>query len=613
MNLKKISIKGLRGFGVEKTIEFAIPDGDHDGSGMTVFVGPNNGGKSTIIEAVDYFTKTNNIKGIPMEARYDGGRIDMTLEYGENKYEINSDLDGGSSIFFKRNGEDILSFSSDLADIFILSSERHIDDNLNVGNEVSRLGYGHNSTQKYRDRNHNRGDFGGRLRTAQRAKTVFNKYLSEVLNPLPTWYLETDNSYNQYLEFNNNGIKSRSSGSGDGIINIFNIIDSLYDSNVNTPILIDEPEKSLHPSLQRKLLKLLLKFSKDRQIIITTHSPYFVDWKSIVNNGMTIKRICNNNNSIEIHDISENTKDAMKPLLNDFHHPHAGGLNAVESFFLSDNVIVVEGQEDVVGYNNVFNNYGYETSGSFYGWGAGGYKNTGIILSLLNDLGYKKVFVILDGNVDDEIKKVIDKYQNYKYITIPTDDIRNKNEPNKQIKKVIKIIEQYDLTEKQKEDLKCKISNINNNTYLLENVNKGIVIEKYIPFVKEMIKTIKDYFEEKEEIIETSNEDVEVLNEKRVEDLTLREIHNNPISLELLRKHEYEDYGDTAGEYNCEKVGEDNYKITYNMKEGYGEKDIEYILIYNVNIKKSDVKLIKIKVLNNTFDDLNLDDKLIEK
>ena len=38
--------------------------------------------------------------------------------------------------------------------------------------------------------------------------------------------------------------------------------------------LIDEPELHLHPKAQEKLLDLLLEESKDKQIFISTHSPY---------------------------------------------------------------------------------------------------------------------------------------------------------------------------------------------------------------------------------------------------------------------------------------------------------------------------------------------------
>lgn len=80
------------------------------------------------------------------------------------------------------------------------------------------------------------------------------------------------------MEFSFDKIKHSSNGAGDGYINIFNIVDSLYDSTENNVILIDEPEISLHPDLQRKLFNLLVEYSKDKQIIVSTHSPYFVDW-----------------------------------------------------------------------------------------------------------------------------------------------------------------------------------------------------------------------------------------------------------------------------------------------------------------------------------------------
>lgn len=96
---------------------------------------------------------------------------------------------------------------------------------------------------------------------------------------MPNWTIESINSNNLYLEFSFDGVKHSSNGAGDGYINIFNIVDALYDSSENNVILIDEPEISLHPDLQRKLFSLLVEYSKDNQIIVSTHSPYFVDWK----------------------------------------------------------------------------------------------------------------------------------------------------------------------------------------------------------------------------------------------------------------------------------------------------------------------------------------------
>ena len=52
--LKEIRVNGLRGFSNERRIKFSIPNGEV-GSGLTVLVGSNNSGKTTIIEAIKYY------------------------------------------------------------------------------------------------------------------------------------------------------------------------------------------------------------------------------------------------------------------------------------------------------------------------------------------------------------------------------------------------------------------------------------------------------------------------------------------------------------------------------------------------------------------------------
>ncbi len=50
-HIRTLTIEHLRGFGVGQTIELAIPDGT-PGSGLTILVGANSSGKSTVIEAL---------------------------------------------------------------------------------------------------------------------------------------------------------------------------------------------------------------------------------------------------------------------------------------------------------------------------------------------------------------------------------------------------------------------------------------------------------------------------------------------------------------------------------------------------------------------------------
>ena len=53
MAIKRIMIENYRGIGQKQTLEFARPDGHKPGSGLTVIVGPNNSGKSTILRIIN--------------------------------------------------------------------------------------------------------------------------------------------------------------------------------------------------------------------------------------------------------------------------------------------------------------------------------------------------------------------------------------------------------------------------------------------------------------------------------------------------------------------------------------------------------------------------------
>ncbi|WP_407454392.1 AAA family ATPase [Methanobrevibacter sp.] len=64
----------------------------------------------------------------------------------------------------------------------------------------------------------------------------------------------------------------------DGTVNILALISTLYFGKGNT-IFIEEPERHIHPSLFISLLEMMKEVSsKNKQIIITTHSPELLDY-----------------------------------------------------------------------------------------------------------------------------------------------------------------------------------------------------------------------------------------------------------------------------------------------------------------------------------------------
>ena len=68
--------------------------------------------------------------------------------------------------------------------------------------------------------------------------------------------------------------------------------------------LIDEPELHLHPKAQSKLLNLLLEESKDKQIVISTHSPYLFRG-AISENAKLLLFTRDKQNKINIEDAKE--------------------------------------------------------------------------------------------------------------------------------------------------------------------------------------------------------------------------------------------------------------------------------------------------------------------
>ena len=57
--IRSISCVGYRGFAIKQTLNLAIPNGEL-GSGLTVLVGPNGGGKSTLIECFNKVASKKN-------------------------------------------------------------------------------------------------------------------------------------------------------------------------------------------------------------------------------------------------------------------------------------------------------------------------------------------------------------------------------------------------------------------------------------------------------------------------------------------------------------------------------------------------------------------------
>ena len=271
--------------------------------------------------------------------------------------------------------------------------------------------------------------FSNRLFLIEKDNEVKNKYddiLEKVLGFRPEWAIDQNEQSQYFLKFISGQHSHSSNGIGEGIVSIFVIVDAIYDSKPGDIIIIDEPELSLHPSLQKRLSKLFIEYSKDRQIIISTHSPYFVDIDAL-SKGAALVRVTSSEKGIEIHQLSYNSRNLISKLAKgNLHNPHTFGLDAREFFFQEDGIILVEGQEDVLLYPEIAKLLGKEIQGSFFGWGAGGADNIPHLCSIAKELGFKRVAAILDGDKKDCFENLENNFSEYHFEIIPADDIRTK-------------------------------------------------------------------------------------------------------------------------------------------------------------------------------------------
>lgn len=432
MNYNKIEILGLRGFSEKQTLSFGLPNGKI-GSGLTVIVGPNNSGKSTIYEAFRAIS-SNTPPGFSSGQRniIAGSKIQIDITKSDDTVLslVTSKISGGSETQF----EPIVSDKNKL-NFFTLPSRRGFQPFFSK-DIWTREQYTYNASftpvRSIQSEHFFRRLF--KIQSEQQTFDSYNTILAKVLGHVPVWCIELSDSQQHFLKFDNNGAAHNSDGSGEGLLSVFTIIDALYDSNPGDLIFIDEPELSLHPTLQKKLLIQLLEYSVSRQIIIATHSPYFISWESLENNGK-IARTVKEKTGTKIYELKQSTANGMLSLLNDLNNPHTLGLDAKEIFFLDDNVILVEGQEDVIFLNKILELKKKTLNGTFYGWGIGGADKAAKILDMLSDLGFRKVSVIFDNNKIDKIPTLQKKYSQYFFTSIPTDDVRDK--PEKDIEGLI--------------------------------------------------------------------------------------------------------------------------------------------------------------------------------
>ena len=246
--LKSALIKGFRGFATEQHLILAQPDGSSPGSGLTVIVGPNSGGKSTIVEAFRKLATratTSFTEGKRNKSADDKVEIKVIFSSGEST-SLRTVEAGGSETEWKSSGENLT-----YPKVYFLPSRRVFNPYFSKG-EINRESYIQN-TADFNFRGQAIDLFPRRLFfNALTKKEEFNKLFWRVLGYEINWTIDQNDSGQYYIKVSKpKDVFHSSDGLGEGIVSLMFMIDALFESTEDEVIVFDEPELSLHPQLQR--------------------------------------------------------------------------------------------------------------------------------------------------------------------------------------------------------------------------------------------------------------------------------------------------------------------------------------------------------------------------
>lgn len=410
--LRSLSIEHYRGFYNQRDFSFAEPN-NQNGSGLTLFVGPNNSGKSSILNAIRLVLSPRQVD---LEHRHPDQALRIAIANGDGEERAVSNPDLGANLV--ASGDN---FRPTANDFRIVPSRR---------SWTPYTGQQTIATQQYWELELGRssGEIDNYLvsRVASMPlveRSKFDALLQELLPQLNSWKIELSRGQTYIQYETDGGARHAADLFGDGMSSLFRIALALFDSKPNTVVAIDEPELSLHPQAQKTVALVLSRFSKDRQIVVTTHSPYFVNWSDI-SNGALVYRLTQQRSDIAVGALTRDTFVSLQGLFDDWQKPNLLDVVAREVFF-ADEVIFFEGQEDV----GLLRKFAIDNNLAMlpaFGYGAGGAENIRHFLSMARDLGIPAA-AVFDGDKAALKAEVQQRFPKSFIELLPTMDMRDKH------------------------------------------------------------------------------------------------------------------------------------------------------------------------------------------
>lgn len=272
--INRITLKQFRGFEKESEINFKFP--------LSVVVGKNGSGKTTVLRMIQLLGKGNipqneffeidfdsgNLRGAEIEYYIDG-QYEKLCYLGKNRWRADNEIE---QINVKTIRPKAIVGAIDKSFLYD-----------NIGRKVNK-----SNQVKYLIKQSRKIQQSPENTAKKQRKFLSSKEVSEI-----NYILQSDYEQINLIRHRFFGgtwattvlFKKKSDGqvfceynAGSGEFLVVNIVDQLLNVQDGSVVLIDEPEVSLHPGAQRRLLKFILTsiIRKKIQVVISTHSREMV-------------------------------------------------------------------------------------------------------------------------------------------------------------------------------------------------------------------------------------------------------------------------------------------------------------------------------------------------
>lgn len=339
MFIKELKIQNFKIFNNNMPpIVFNMPNGE-PGSGLNIFVGENNTGKSTIFEAIDFLR--NGTKKPPEEIinkndPEEDAVVEITFEGNITKIIDGFSQENKVAVFKKYINDGVttesIRFSRRTSSIKAIQLWSNKDDEYKnesgidapvkklfetnfvwadtnpneqasfgsttiCGNLLKGIVSGFTDTKDYKSfseqfhKTFNNEDSGLRKELKiieERTQAIFKDQFGDASISFRFNELKIDSFFKNMTIDIDDGIKTSMEEKGSGmqrsvalaLLQVYadELTKHPKEDELKKPffLFIDEPEICLHPKAQSKLFKALLELSKTKQVFLTTHSPYFL-------------------------------------------------------------------------------------------------------------------------------------------------------------------------------------------------------------------------------------------------------------------------------------------------------------------------------------------------